>query len=99
MNNRYKVWQGWIGFGILWELLGAMRKKPKDLLTEYTRDKIITNWFGSAVMGAFLSWLVYHWLFDTKTVDTKDAAAAAVGAGVGYAGYRARKKAKEQEAQ
>jgi hypothetical protein len=38
-------------------------------------------------MGAFLCWMLWHWLFDTADLGATDALFAALGAAVGLAGY------------
>lgn len=81
------VWTVWLGAGIAWEVRGFFRKASGDMLTEFKREWILHTAFGSSVVGAFLVWLVWHWLFDIAGLGWEDVVAAATGAYIGLLGW------------
>jgi hypothetical protein len=71
--------------GILLEVYALARGRLP--LTGHARSRILHTPAGAGAMGAFLCWMLWHWLFDTADLGATDALFAALGAAVGLAGY------------
>lgn len=88
------VWKAWIVFGVVYEILTLKRGKP---LTGVVRTRIVFRLLGSAGMGAFLVWLVWHWLFDPGPgVGTPDLVFVLIGTALGSFGYWVRRRKVER---
>lgn len=81
------VWFIWLIAGIVWEIRGYFRKTAGDMLTEFNRNWILHTKIGSMTVGAFLVWLVWHWLFMETGFNPVDIAAAILGAALGLVGW------------
>jgi hypothetical protein len=80
----HAAWTVWVGLGILMEAVGLAKGGP---LTRTARTYLLGGAAGSALLGAFLGWLPYHWLLVSEGLGWGDLAAVAVGAVAGLAGW------------
>lgn len=78
------TWSIWAGLTLLLEALGLRTGGP---LTRTARAYLLGGAAGSALVGAVLTWWLYHWAIDVEGLDLMDLAAAALGAGIGVAGW------------
>lgn len=77
-------WIMWAALGILAELVALKRGTP---LTQVARPLLLAKLAGSALVGGFIVWLGFHWLFDQAGLDWIDAAAITAGATIGAGGW------------
>jgi hypothetical protein len=78
------AWTVWAGLGLVMEAVGLARGGP---LTRTVRAYLLGGAAGSAAVGAFLTWLAWHWLVVASGMGPGDLIAVAVGAAVGLAGW------------
>jgi hypothetical protein len=86
LNRRWTgLWKIWILIGIFMELYALARgRKP---LTGVARKYWLHHPVGSAVIGSFFGWMIWHWLFDIAGLDHMDVIGLLVGALVGLSGF------------
>ena len=88
-------WALWIAAALFIEFLAVTNEVHRDTLSSYMRDRFLRSSIGSATVGAFLVWLIWHWLF-VDTIDLTDLIAMALGAAIGLMGHRFREEALEE---
>jgi hypothetical protein len=76
--------------GILLEVYALARGRLP--LTGYARSRILNRPLGAATTGAFLLWMVWHWLGDVGGLGTADVVSVAAGALLGLAGWWYRRR-------
>lgn len=96
MKERWwgRLWRFWVIFGVLYEFYCLLRGRPP--LTGEARKRLLGYSGGSALVGAFLTWLLYHWGFDSGgSLGWLDALSVIIGAVAGFVGWRIRGKGRE----
>lgn len=85
------LWRAWAVIGIVMELL-SLRKGGVRPLTGEARARLLGNPAGSGIVGAFIVWLGWHWLFDTGGLGGADVVSVIAGAVLGVLGWAARRR-------
>lgn len=90
----FAIWAVLIAVVIAVEIVALVNTVGGDTLTEYMRSGLLRSRAGSAAVGAFLLWLVWHWLFVNLGFGLGDLIAIALGASIGLAGWDIRDEIK-----
>ena len=79
MRGFALFWAGWIVLALAVESWALFNKARGDTLTEFVRAYIISSPWGYLLIGAFLLWLVFHWLAVRSGVGWADLIIAIAG--------------------
>lgn len=93
----YWFWAAWLATGFILELAALYREAPEDTLSEFIRAFVVHSPYGSMLVGAFLVWLLWHWLYVKSGLDQSDIVMTLIGAVAGLGGWYYRNRSSEEE--
>jgi hypothetical protein len=98
--NWTAFWGAWIALGVVGEGIALVLRARGTLgptLTEFARHFVLFSPAGAMLIGAFLIWMVWHWLFDANDLGREDYFAVGAGVLIGLGGWFARKRSLEAQ--